>query len=685
MSGYRTPDYTGVAEASARPMQAIAGMVGQATDYFKKQKESKNLATMGLKIAEAAKIMDPAQAPYYDTLINTLKDENTPVDVRGALGAQVQDLLKQNTSMRAVAVQEAQMGMRPAYFGGGQSAARSGGYGSSASRGYSPSVDMSAGDAALANQLGVIPLPPGPDDFIEQPPGPAGADILSTEQLIERAKSLGVPASKVNPIVSGIQSAFENPNEVTEDTVKRYKSNLAEMVSQAESGFKQAKDASGKPQAVIIEDESGNVSRLTKTIGGNLIGESGEVLDRSGKPIPQQEYKKFDTESINRALNMDTGLLPPLPEEELPPTSMTQPIGTPEEQARVQRMVQEGEGRAMVQNMPQGAVATDQSLAYQTPQPQPEQKSAGLGIMAKESQAMRKQASGDELKKLTELSPRKAKLYESALNQAYQDVATAPSDNVIKEMELQLLMQPESKGPQVMSEEEYNRRNISTINKAKIRARDRAGMYKILERFDVIQQLANHPEASNVFGKAIPEEKLRELARTEGGVYALYENLKGQDLVQAMADIKAQSGTAANMSERETFALQSAVSDFNLKQDWNSAQKSLMKMANTAIRAGKNLGADDSIFDTMPMTPATATQLASKRQTTKANEILNAPQTLPLFKDEIEYFKRVNALQNRLQTSQGAGTTPTQNAPVQQPVGPDAARSNLDILFDLNR
>lgn len=87
----------------------------------------------------------------------------------------------------------------------------------------------------------------------------------------------------------------------------------------------------------------------------------------------------------------------------------------------------------------------------------------------------------------------------------------------------------------------------------------------------------------------------------------------------------------------------------------------------------------------MPMTPATATQLASKRQTTKANEILNAPQTLPLFKDEIEYFKRVNALQNRLQTSQGAGTTPTQNAPVQQPVGPDAVRSNLDILFDLNR
>jgi hypothetical protein len=118
LTGYQQPDYSGVAEAASMPARQIAGMVQQVGDYFKKQKESKNSALMGLKIAEAAKVMDPAQAPYYDNIINTLKDENTPVDVRGALGAQVQDLLKQNTSMRAVAVQERQMGMRPAYFGG---------------------------------------------------------------------------------------------------------------------------------------------------------------------------------------------------------------------------------------------------------------------------------------------------------------------------------------------------------------------------------------------------------------------------------------------------------------------------------------------------------------------------------------------------------------------------------------
>jgi hypothetical protein len=678
ISGYQTPDYSGAAQAigaaNAAPYQMISDLTGQVKDYFKQQGNAKKSAQLGIKIAEAAKIMDPQQAPYYDNLIFSMKDENTPVQVRGALGASVQDLLKQNTSMRAVAVQEAQMGMRPAYFGGGQSPARSGGgYGGTASRGYSPSVDMSAGDAALANQPGVIPLPPGPDEFIEPPPGPAGADILSTEQLIERAKSLGVPASKVNPIVSGIQSAFENPNEVTEDTVKRYKGNLAEMVSRAEAGFKPAKDASGKAKAVIIEDESGNVSRLTKTIGGNLIGESGEVLDSGGKPIQQQEYQRFDTESINRALNMDNGVLPPLPDE----TSMVQPIGTLEEQARVRRMVQEGQGRAMAQNMPQGAVVTDPSLAYQTTQPQPEQKSAGLGLMAQESQARQAQASGEELRKLTELAPRKAKLYESALNQAYQDPKTAPSQDVVDEAKLQLLMQPESKGPQVMSEEEYNQRNVALINKAQKRVGDRSAAEAILSRFDTAQKLANHPEGYKVFGKSIPEATLRELARTQGGVYALYYNLKGQDLVQAMRDIKAQSGTAAGMSEKETMALQRAVNDLDLAQDWKSAQSTLMRIASGTIRAGKKLGLDEGVFEVMPMTPATGTTPASKRQTTKAAEILDNPESVPMFRDEVQYFNRVNSLKSRLQGGQGTGTT--QPAPQAQPQSQPSAVTPMGL------
>jgi hypothetical protein len=633
--------------------QGIAGMVGQVGDYFKQQGEAKKSAQLGIKIAEAAKIMDPQQAPYYDNLIFSMKDENTPVQVRGALGASVQDLLKQNTSMRAVAVQEQQMGMRPAYFGGGQARATrsSGGYSGIPSR----LVDMSRGDAALANQPpGSIEMPPMPDEQLILP-GEAGADFLSIEQKIEQAKNLGIPADKVNAIVSGIEAAYKNPSEESQNTIKAYNSNLGALIQNAAKGLEPSKDAEGKPQIVISEDESGNVSRFTKTKGGNLINEFGEVLNKQGQPIDRPQYKQFDTESINRALNMDGEVLPPLPDE----TSMAQPIGTPEEQARVQRMVQEGQGRAMAQNMPQGAVATDRSLAYQTPQPQPEQKSAGLGLMAQESQARQAQASGEELKKLTELSPRKAKLYESALNQAYQDPKTAPSQDVVDELQLQLLMQPESKGAQIMSETEYNQRNVAAITKAAKRVGDRSAAEAILSRFDTAQKLANHPEGYKVFGKSIPEATLRELARTQGGVYALYNNLKGQDLVQAMRDIKAQSGTAAGMSEKETMALQRAVNDLDLAQDWKSAQSTLMRIASGTVRAGKKLGLDESVFEVMPIDPK------SNRQTTKAAEILDNPESVPMFRDEIEYFNRVNSLKSRLQGGQGTGTT--QPAPQAQP------------------
>jgi hypothetical protein len=300
-----------------------------------------------------------------------------------------------------------------------------------------------------------------------------------------------------------------------------------------------------------------------------------------------------------------------------------------------------------------------------------EQKSAGLGLMAKESQVKQAQASGEELKKLTELTPRKAKLYESALNQAYQDPKTAPSQDVVDELQLQLLMQPESKGAQIMSETEYNQRNVAAITKAAKRVGDRSAAEAILSRFDTAQKLANHPEGYKVFGKSIPEATLRELARTQGGVYALYNNLKGQDLVQAMRDIKEQSGTAAGMSEKETMALQRAVNDLDLAQDWKSAQSTLMRIASGTVRAGKKLGLDESVFEVMPIDPK------SNRQTTKAAEILDNPESVPMFRDEIEYFNRVNSLKSRLQGGQGTGTT--QPAPQTQPQSQPSAVTPMGL------
>jgi hypothetical protein len=653
-TGYQQPNYAGAVEAAGLPMQAIGQAVGQAADYFKKQKESKNMATMGIKIAEAAKIMDPSQVSYYDNLISSLKDENTPVDVRGQLGASIQDLLKQNTSMRAVAVQEGQLGRMPSYLGGGYG----GGQGARGAAQYSEQP---------------MPLPTGgyPPASV---PGPAGADLMNLNSLMERAQKIGLPVDKVNPVVSGIQNAIISGSPEMGETVKRYSSQLAEAIADAEEGFEPVKDKSGQALVQISEDEAGNVTRYTKTKGGRLIGEGGEVLDSQGRKIESPKYNQFDQEAIDRAIYGNGGVLPELP----PETSMSQPVGTPQEQAMVARMIEEGRSSAMAQNMPKNALPTEPSLAFNTTQSPAPQQSARQGLMAKQSLAdsAKMQKVSDET--LTQLSPRKARLYESALNQAYQDPKLAPSQDVVDEMKQQLLMQPEAKGPQIMSESEYGQRNTAIINKAAKRVGDRSAAYTLLSRFDTAQKLANHPESYKVFGQSIPQQKLDELARSQGGVYALFNNLKGQDLVQAMRDIKAQSGTAAGMSEKETMALQRAVNDLDLGQDWKSAQSTLMRIASGSVRAGKALGLDDSIFEVMPMTQASGATSASKRQVTRAAEILDNPESTPLFRDEMEYLEKLARAKSRQGGNSGSGVaTPTTSG------RPEDVRFNLNKQFGL--
>jgi hypothetical protein len=647
-TGYQQPNYAGAVEAAGLPMQAIGQAVGQAADYFKKQKESKNMATMGIKIAEAAKIMDPSQVGYYDSLISTLKDENTPVDVRGQLGASIQDLLKQNTSARAVSVQERQLGMMPSYFGGGY---RSGGGGGGGGYG--------GGSGAAQNATPMEPLPEG-ESALATAPGTAGADLLNMNNLMEQAYRLNLPPNVVNPVVAGIQDALVSGNPKAGDTVKSYTAQLAKSIAEAEELSKPVKDDKGQPLVQIFEDEAGNTTRYTKTKSGRLIGESGEVLDSQGRKIEPPKYNQFDQEAIDRAIYGNGDVLPELP---------------PEASATRQPSFQE---LTQPPPIPEGGV---QMIGEQATQQQPPaQQSAGQGWLAKktleDSEALK--AYDENYSRLTQLSPRKAKLYESALNMAYQDPATAPAQDVVDEMKRQLLMQPEAKGPQIMSESEYGQRNKAMLNKATKRVGDRATAETLLSRFDTAQKLANHPDGDKVFGKSIPEAKLRELARTQGGVYALYYNLKGQDLVQAMRDVKAQSGTAAGMSEKETLALQRAVNDLDLSQDWKSAQESLMRISSGTVRAGEKLGLDESVFEVMPMTPASGATSASKRQVTRAAEILDNPESTPLFRDEMEYLEKLERAKSRQGGNSGAGvTTPTSGG------GSGDVRFNLHKQFGL--
>ena len=98
MSGYRTPDYSGAAEASARPMQAIAGMVGQAADYFKQQGEKKKLVKMASTQIDAALKLMPELSPILGDVGNRLKDEDVSLTDRYADASVVGDLIKNSMS-----------------------------------------------------------------------------------------------------------------------------------------------------------------------------------------------------------------------------------------------------------------------------------------------------------------------------------------------------------------------------------------------------------------------------------------------------------------------------------------------------------------------------------------------------------------------------------------------------------
>jgi len=692
---YQSPDY-GPSVAAARELamtgaQGIAGMVSQVGDYFKQQGEAKKSAQLGIKIAEAAKIMDPQQAPYYDNLIFSLKDENTPVQVRGALGASVQDLLKQNVSSRAVAVQEAQMGMRPAYFGGGRQAATRPTYSTSAisqAARTGRGVDMSQGDAALAGQPNQGMIPPGAGVTVVQGSPPGASVNLDAGNLNSMIQQL----AKLRPV-----SPEENKQYVTnfaDAVVAQNEQGATQVLSQITTELNKAREGhkvkEGQP-AVTIQTPSGSFSAV-RTVGGDYVNqETGEIIDsKTGSPKKFGGVRLLNQDDLNKAqeiydASMGGEVLPPLPDNFDPQSS----IGTPAERARVQGMVAENQGRAMVQNTPQGAIPTDPSITYgatspQAPQSRVSQSTPVQSLSPVERQVTfasptKAQSTNDDLvqeyNKLTTLDPYQKDLINSAMVEASQS-GVSPNKAVATELERNILFNrafvPTSlpkQGVRIVTAEDKKRESNALLAQAKTRTVDRVMAYELMNRFDTIQQILNHPQANEFFGQSLPEEEVKKLAREQGGIYALYANLKGQDLVGALADIKEKSGTAAGMAASETKALQEAANPLNSTQDWNSAKKTLTQLASDTIRSGKKLGLTGVFSYSDPN---------DKSKGFKAQELLRSTNEFdPIFEDEVEYFNRVNSLKSRLQGGQDTGTA--QPAPQAQPQSQPFAVTPIEL------
>jgi hypothetical protein len=129
VSGYKTPDYSGAAAAAgaagASPYKAISGIVDQAGDYFKKQKEDKNVIKQsGVQIDAALKLF-PEMASVLQPYSDQLRDENIPLSERSFMASETSNyinnalnMMKTQTSMGLARQREARMG---ASAGGGAS------------------------------------------------------------------------------------------------------------------------------------------------------------------------------------------------------------------------------------------------------------------------------------------------------------------------------------------------------------------------------------------------------------------------------------------------------------------------------------------------------------------------------------------------------------------------------------
>jgi hypothetical protein len=112
-SGYRTPDYSGAAQAAgavgAMPAQMVSGFAGQVQDYMKQQKEQVKSVDTASRIAGLLSSKAPDLIPGIGELKNVLDDQEIPLSERIAAaeslfgmmntGFEVNKMINQNKLM----------------------------------------------------------------------------------------------------------------------------------------------------------------------------------------------------------------------------------------------------------------------------------------------------------------------------------------------------------------------------------------------------------------------------------------------------------------------------------------------------------------------------------------------------------------------------------------------------------
>ena len=554
VSGYRTPDYSGAAAAGgavgASPYQAISGLVGEAKDYFKQQGEKKKLIKQSQTQIDAALKLFPDLAPALQSASDQIRDENIPLADRFAAAESITGIINMGIgemrNAQSTLMQQQRLQMEQAYKGAQlglkerQVAAAEFG----AMQGAKPTFDLQKATITSPNGETFemdIPYDKKKGMFFDPDAGKYIKDVNKWgfgEPSYVEGEAMPTPTSQ-NEIIApstaySFGKAVGGPDELQDKwTNKGYTStgpNLVEGVvavntnkyplgtifKDSESGkVYVAADRHGNKDSSVIDFfqnpenyTGGKVNKRLSIIGAvpkNKIPKTKEGMSQ----LIEQYSNVPDYSTSSNASQIDNAI-------SMGGDMTQQAMGTPQQQAEIARMIQEGQSMQTAQAAPQGAMGTEPSIATQQPQQAQPQLRPRSGFVPVKPQGKQKEAkiiTGEEAKALN-LDPLGTYevSYQDGQMTGVQTLKAAPSVGDVIAMEKR---QEEQVAKQQMA--------IATENKS-------------TRMVDLMTELKNSPGFTNLFGANWYPKGLRGTPGADAA--ALFKQIESLGFMEAIKDMK---------------------------------------------------------------------------------------------------------------------------------------------------
>jgi hypothetical protein len=402
---YQSPDY-GPSVAAAREYamagaQGVAGMVSQVGDYFKQQGEKKKLVKQSSLQIDAALQLFPDLAPSLQSVKERMRDENIPLADRAAEAEVVANLInmgvgemrnrsnmsiQQEQAMADAIYKQQQLGLQ-------ERRTRATEY--KASQAGKPSYEIKK--ATITTPTGEVleqdmPFNPKTGRFFDASKGKEILDInawgLGKDAYAEDMPPTSQVGGSINesalpvPLRKYASSFEEQGSKYGVDPALLAAISMHETANGKSSAFRNKNNAMGVSNAsgpIQMASVEASIEKMASLLGKGIHQGKGPYANAKSIEDIAKRYAPIGAGNDPRGLNKYWTNGVSSNYEKLSSagqsdnsTSMIgdlsqQAMGTPEQQAEVARMIEQGAGMATSQAAPSGAMPTEPRMT----QPQP--------------------------------------------------------------------------------------------------------------------------------------------------------------------------------------------------------------------------------------------------------------------------------------------------------------------------